>query len=151
MIVSRAGLDDLEALVPLFAAYRVFYEQPRDGQKARAFLDDRLCNGESVIFLARVDGKGVGFTQLYPCFSSVRASRTWLLNDLYVNDSARRKGVAAALLDAARQHGISTGATSLTLQTGKDNAAAQALYEREGWIRQEDYYWYDLVLPERES
>ena len=117
-------------------------------QKARAFLDERLRNEESVIFIARVDGKAVGFTQLYPCFSSVRASRTWLLNDLYVDGSARRKGVAAALLDAARQHGITTGATSLTLQTGKDNTAAQALYEREGWIRQDDYYWYDLPLPQ---
>ena len=148
MIVSRAGLDDLEALVPLFAAYRVFYGQPDDTRKARAFLDARLRNGESVIFIARSDGHAVGFTQLYPCFSSVRASRTWLLNDLYVEESARRQGVAAALLDAARQHSISTGATSLTLQTGRSNTAAQALYEREGWIRQEDYYWYDLPLPE---
>ncbi len=144
MIVSRAGLDDLDELVPLFAAYRVFYKQPDDAHKARAFLHDRLHNDESVVFMARVDGKAVGFTLLYPCFSSVRASRTWLLNDLYVDAGARRKGVAAALLDAARQHGLSTGATSLTLQTGKDNTAAQALYEREGWIRQDDYYWYDL-------
>lgn len=151
MIVSRAGLSDLEALVPLFAAYRVFYKQPDAPQTARAFLDDRLRNEESVIFVARLDGKTVGFTQLYPCFSSVRASRSWILNDLYVDDSARRKGVAAALLDAARQHGIATGATSLTLQTGKDNTAAQALYEREGWIRQDDYYWYDLPLQKAES
>lgn len=146
MIVSRAGLEDLDELVPLFVAYRVFYDQPDDPHKARVFLHDRLHNGESVIFMARVDGKAVGFTQLYPCFSSVRASRTWLLNDLYVDASARRKGVAAALLDAARQHGLSTGATSLTLQTGQDNTTAQALYEREGWIRQDDYYWYDLPL-----
>ena len=148
MIVARAGLGDLEALVPLFTAYRVFYGQPEDTRKARAFLDARLRNEESVIFLARVDGHAVGFTQLYPVFSSVGASRTWLLNDLYVDASARRQGVAAALLDAARQHGISTGATRLTLQTTKDNAAAQTLYEREGWIRQTDYYWYDLPLPE---
>ena len=148
MIISRAGLDDLEALVPLFAAYRIFYEQPRDVQKARAFLDERLRNEESVIFIARVDGKAVGFTQLYPCFSSVRASRTWLLNDLYVDGSARRKGVAAALLDAARQHGIKTGATRLTLQTGKDNTAAQALYQRGGGGRRDDYSWYDLPLPQ---
>lgn len=148
MIVSRAGLNDLEVLVPLFAAYRVFYGQPDDNPKAREFLDARIRNEESVIFLARVDDKAVGFTQLYPCFSSVRASRTWLLNDLYVDESARRKGVAAALLDAAREHGISTGATSLTLQTDRGNTAAQALYGREGWIRQDDYYWYDLPLPE---
>lgn len=151
MIVSRAGLGDLEALVPLFAAYRTFYGQPDDPQTARGFLDNRLRNEESVIFIARLDGRAVGFTQLYPIFSSVGASRTWLLNDLYVEEDARRRGVAAALLDAARQHGISTGATSLTLQTTKDNAPAQALYEREGWVRQQDFYWYDLPLPDSES
>jgi len=151
VIVSRAGLDDLDPLVPLFAAYRVFYGQPDDHRKAREFLDARIRNGESVIFLARVGGNTVGFTQLYPIFSSVGASRVWLLNDLYVEEDARRRGVATALLDAAREHGISTGATSLTLQTTKDNASAQALYECEGWIRQKDFYWYDLPLPERAS
>lgn len=148
MVISRAGLDDLEALVPLFAAYRVFYGQPGDTPTARAFLEERLRKEESVIFIARSDGKAAGFTQLYPCFSSVRARRTWLLNDLYVAEDARRRGIASGLLDAARQHGLATGADSLTLQTDRGNAAAQALYEREGWIRQTDYYWYDLPLPQ---
>lgn len=148
VIVSRAGLGDLEALVPLFAAYRVFYGQPDDTAAARAFLEERLRKAESVIFIARIDGKAAGFTQLYPCFSSVRAQRTWLLNDLYVAEGARRKGIASGLLDAARQHGLATGAGGLTLQTDRGNAAAQALYEREGWIRQTGYYWYDLPLAQ---
>jgi len=72
--------------------------------------------------------------------------RAWLLNDLYVAESARRHGVAGALLDAARRHGKATGAHELTLQTTVDNKAAQALYEREGWVRQDGFYWYGLEL-----
>ncbi|MGA7965953.1 MAG: GNAT family N-acetyltransferase [Gammaproteobacteria bacterium] len=146
MAVDRAGLTDLDALAPLFDAYRRFYGQPADLHGARIFLGNRLKNNESVIFLARLDNVPAGFTQLYPCFSSVRARRTWLLNDLYVAEAARKHGVAATLLDAARRHGEATGAHELTLQTTRDNTPAQALYEKNGWVRQDGFYWYGLEL-----
>lgn len=144
--VDRAGFPDLDCLAPMFDAYRRFYGQPADLHGARTFLGNRLENDESVIFLARLHGEPAGFTQLYPIFSSVRMRRAWLLNDLYVAESARKHGVARALLDAARRHGEATGAHELTLQTTRDNAPAQALYESEGWIRQQDFYWYDFEL-----
>src|SRR5215469_7546293 len=89
--IEPATLADLPALATLFDAYRVFYRQPSDPGKARDFLGERLERGESVIFLAH-DGGGaaLGFTQLYPCFSSVAARRLWVLNDLYVERWARR-------------------------------------------------------------
>jgi hypothetical protein len=34
----------------------------------------------------------------------------------------------------------------LTLTTEVTNASAQALYEREGWVRQEDFYTYNLAI-----
>ena len=115
--VARAGLADLDALVPLFDAYRCFYRHPSDPDGARAFLGERLQRAESVIFLARLDSEPAGFTQLYPLFSSVQMRRIWLLNDLYVAQSARQCGVAAALLDAARRYAMATGAGGLMLQT----------------------------------
>lgn len=71
--------------------------------------------------------------------------RIWLLNDLYVAQSARQCGVAAALLDAARRYAMATGAGGLMLQTEVTNVAAQAAYEHSGWIRQDGFYWYDLT------
>ena len=91
--IRRAGLDDLDQLAPLFDAYRQFYQQPGDLQRAGDFLRERLQRDESVILLASRDGAAVGFTQLYPIFSSVRTARTWLLNDLYVAQRTRRGGV----------------------------------------------------------
>ena len=91
--VQRATIADLDALVPLFDGYRVFYAQPSDPALARRFLDERLRRDESVILIARDDGDesgaALGFTQLYPMFSSVRAARTWILNDLFVAPAAR--------------------------------------------------------------
>lgn len=145
--ITRATLADLGSIAPLFDDYRVFYGKPSDPALARAFLQERLSNDESVIFLARdAEGSALGFTQLYPCFSSVSARRLWILNDLFISPDARRRGVARALLEQAREHGMETGVVRLTLQTAHDNAQAQALYESLGWVRQDGMYEYALEL-----
>ncbi|HXI20853.1 MAG TPA: GNAT family N-acetyltransferase, partial [Gemmatimonadales bacterium] len=102
MDIRRAEPPDLESLVPLFEGYRQFYGRAPDPPQARAFLADRLAAGDSVILLASDPGGALGFTQLYPLYSSVRCRRLWLLNDLYVAPAARGRGVARGLLLAAR-------------------------------------------------
>ena|SRR5712692_7779439 len=142
----RAGLDDLEALVPLFDGYRQFYRQPSDPDGARAFLAERIKRGESVIFLAIADGAVVGFTQLYPLFSSVSMKRLWLLNDLFVAPAGRRAGAGRALLDRAERWARETGAKGLTLSTELTNATAQRLYESAGWTKDDEFVHYHRFL-----
>jgi GNAT superfamily N-acetyltransferase len=144
--VIRADLSHVPVIAPLFDAYRQFYKQAPDLEGARAFVTDRIAKGESVIFLALGTGEFYGFTQLYPLFSSVRLGRAWLLNDLYVAPSARRKGVGEALLARARQFAEESGAGSLMLETAVDNVPAQQLYERMGWVRETEFYTYNLYL-----
>lgn len=133
MNVRRATVEDVDAVAPLFDLYRTFYEQPSDLALAHRFINERLQKGESVIFLAEVDGKAAGFTQLFPSFSSVGATRIWILNDLYVDAAARRQGVAQALLQAASEFARADGARRLELETDHGNDSAQALYRRLGW------------------
>ena len=138
----RAELDDLDALVPLFDGYRRFYAQTSDPDGARAFLSDRLKRGESVIFLAVADGAIVGFTQLYPSFSSVSMKRLWVLNDLFVAPEARTSGAGHALLDRAERWADETGAKGLTLSTQITNTTAQRLYEACGWTKDDEFLHY---------
>lgn len=142
--ITRATPDDLQVLVPLFDAYRVFYGRPSDPAMAQAFLRERFERDESVIFLARDGGGVIGFTQLYPCFSSVSARRIWVLNDLYVEARARRSGVARALMEAAHAHARDTGAARVTLCTARDNTPSQALYESLGYMRETKMLAYAL-------
>ncbi|OOG40732.1 GNAT family N-acetyltransferase [Rhodanobacter sp. C05] len=145
--IRQATILDLDMLAPLFDGYRQFYGQPADLARAHDFLAERFRHHESLILLARDEqGEGLGFTQLYPLFSSVRTVRTWLLNDLFVVSSARRQGVAAALLTAAADHARALGAASLALSTALDNAPAQALYESLGWQRDRQFCEYGLTL-----
>ena len=141
--IRLALLDDIDAIAPLFDAYRGFYGQPSDIERARQWLHDRLQRAESVVLLATRDDVPAGFTQLYPMFSSVRTARTWLLNDLYVDASARRSGVARALLDAAADFAREDGAAGISLETMRDNAPARALYRAAGW-HEDQSQWYSL-------
>ncbi|QDH70715.1 GNAT family N-acetyltransferase [Marilutibacter alkalisoli] len=146
LTIRRATLNDLDALAPLFAAYRCFYSQAPDLALARGFLQARLQRGESVVFLAGLDGAPAGFTQLYPMFSSVRAARVWVLNDLFVDSAARQHGVARALLRAAADFARADGAIRLELETTPDNLAAQTLYEDQGWQQYDGTLRYHLPL-----
>lgn len=141
--IRRATEADLDAIVPLFDAYRQFYRQPSDLQRARDWLRERMQRGESMLFVAERDAAVVGFTQLYRVFSSVRTARLWILNDLFVAPGARRVGVARALLDAAACACREDGAAGVMLETGRDNLAARALYRAAGW-HEEASQWYSL-------
>lgn len=145
--IRQASVHDLDALAPLFASYRTFYGQPYDVPRAHAFLAERFRHHESIVFVALdAAGGAVGFTQLYPSFSSVRAVRTYLLNDLFVAPAARRNGAAGRLLEAAAQFARANGAASLSLTTAIDNQAAQRLYESHGWRRDDGFFEYHLTL-----
>ncbi|HEY7339823.1 MAG TPA: GNAT family N-acetyltransferase [Ktedonobacterales bacterium] len=145
--VTRATVDDIDVVAPLFDAYRQFYHQPGDLDGARAFLAERLERGESVIFLALLDdGTPAGFTQLYPIFSSTTMQRAWLLNDLFVAPIARCAGVGRALLERAYTFARETNSKELMLQTAVDNVPAQRLYESLGWQRDNDFYVYMLAV-----
>ena len=144
--IRHANLDDLEMIVPLFDAYRQFYRKPADRDLARAFLRARMEAGQSTILLALDQDTVVGFTQLYPSFSSGAAASILILNDLFVVPSARRCGVATSLLRAAAEVARAAGAVRLTLSTEIVNEVARQLYEREGWTQQTDFCVYNLAL-----
>ncbi len=145
MKITKATLQDLTELNELFDAYRVFYEQKSDKKASKDFLKARIEQDESVIFISR-DAAGIatGFTQLYPIFSSTRMERLWLLNDLYVDKRYRGQGYSKALIEAAKELCIKTGAVGMTLETAKDNHVGNQLYPATGWTLDTDhnfYYW----------
>jgi GNAT superfamily N-acetyltransferase len=142
MKIRQANLADLNEVAVLFDGYRQFYKQAADMKLAHDFLKERIMNEESVIFVCEDNGKMVGFTQLYPSFSSVSARRTWILNDLFVLPEMRGKGYGESLLLFAQDFCKQQNHRGLALQTATDNPA-QKLYERMGWELDKylNYFW----------
>ena len=144
MKIIKASIKDLNLLAPLFDLYRQFYEQAGDLNSAKEFLTERISNNESVIYLAIDEEKntGMGFVQLYPAFSSVSMKRLWILNDLFVHEDHRKKGIAEALIEKSKELAKDTNAKGLILETHISNVSAQKLYDKTGFKRDEEYYRY---------
>lgn len=139
--IRRATINDLDSVADLFDQYRIFYKQTSDIPNAKEFLKERIEKDESAILVAFVNDEAVGFTQLYPIFSSVSMRRAWLLNDLFVKASARKTGVGNKLLDAAKDFGAETNAKWLILETSEDNFTAQSVYEGNGWQKSTSFFY----------
>lgn len=143
--ISKVTVSDLTELHVLVEKYRAFYKQP-ENDKTQSFLAERITNQEAVAFMARIAGQAVGFTLLYPTFSTVSLSNIWLLNDLFVLETARGNGVATELMDVAESAAKQAGATRVFLRTANDNLPAQSLYEGRNWVKDEVFRRYDLVF-----
>ncbi len=142
MKIEKVTLNHLTELAKLFDAYRVFYEQESNLEAATIFLKNRLSNNESVVYIALDEnGKGLGFTQLYPTFSSVSMQASYILNDLYVIPEMRGQGIGEALLNQAKTFANTNDLKGLALETAINNPA-QKLYEKLGWEKSSDFYHY---------
>jgi GNAT superfamily N-acetyltransferase len=146
LTIRQATPSDLDHLAPLFDGYRQFYRQPSDVEGAKRFLLDRLRCNQSIIFIAYQAGEGVGFTQLYPSFSSGAMAQILILNDLFVIPEARKRGVGSALLERGAEYARQIGALRLVLSTEANNLTAQSLYEKYGWKRDTAFWVYTLAL-----
>ena len=161
VVVRQAVLADLEPAAVLFDAYRRFQGRAADLPAARDFLRERFEHGQSVVFLAhgaahggggpqageapregRPEGEPLGFAQLYPSFSSVALARVFILNDLFVAEAGRRKGVASALLAAVEAHAWAHGACRVTLNVAHGNLEGQALYRARGWTQDAQFHMF---------
>jgi GNAT superfamily N-acetyltransferase len=145
--IAVAGEEDLDELLALMRAYCDFYEvAPGDEAllaMSRALIADR--EREGVQLVARdAQGAAVGFATVFWTWSTTRAARIGVMNDLYVAPEGRGTGAADALVRACADRCRERGAVSLTWQTAPDNARAQAVYDRLGARRSQ---WLDYDLP----
>ena len=148
-MIKRIKADEWALVVNLFDQYRMSYNKQSDIVLAERFIRERLDNNESVIYVAMDGDKPVGFTQLYPKYSSGRAVKNWILNDLYVDTDYREQGIGSKLIIKAAEFAGSDGAEFIQLETAVDNYIAQSLYNDVGFVKQppdEEFYLYKLSL-----
>ncbi len=146
--IAPLAAGELEELLPLIAAYQRFYEveQP-DDERNRDFFRRFLAPSEDGMLLrAREnDGPILGYTCLYWHFSSLAAAEAVLMNDLYVAEEARGRGVGRALIEASAAVARERDAHQLEWATAPDNRTAQRLYDRTDAERSE-WISYELKL-----
>ncbi len=144
MKIITATLDELPQIAILFDMYRVFYKKTSDIAGATAFLQDRLTQKDSQIFLLVAENEKdiIGFTQLYPLWSSTRMGKLWLLNDLFIHPAQRGHGFAHLLMERAKQLARETHAVGVMLETAKSNDIGNNLYPKAGFELDTAFNWY---------
>ena len=141
--IIKAGLKELEDLTALFNQYLVFYKKPSETEKAREFLNERISRNDAGIFLCVNDAEEtVGFTLLYPLFSSTRMRKLWLLNDLFVAPHHRGMGYSKLLIEKAKELCRQTNAAGLILETSKENMIGNKLYPDTGFELDTEHNFY---------
>jgi GNAT superfamily N-acetyltransferase len=131
--IISAGRENLDELVPLFNAYRLFFNPEADLGTSRTFLESRFRDGDVVIFLARVGDDPAGFIQLYPLWSSWHCRRIWFLSDLYVTEKYRNAGVGKMLVEGVKQFAYETGASSVMVELPHSEPHLTKFYDRLGF------------------
>jgi len=143
--IAPIAVEELEQLLPLIGAYQRFYEvEEIDEGRNRAFFRRFLAPSEDGLLLgARIDGRLVGYACLYWHFSSLEACESVLMNDLYVEETARGQGVGRALIEASVEIARERGVPFVEWSTAPDNHTAQRLYDSTGAERSE-WLTYEL-------
>jgi ribosomal protein S18 acetylase RimI-like enzyme len=135
LTIRTATTGDLDAIAPLFDAYREFFTKAPDLAVSRRFLAERLERGESAV-LAAFDGtSAAGFLQLYPLFSSWYAKRQWFLSDLYVDAAFRERGIGKRLVEAAIELASQTDSRAILVELPFSEPHLTRFYSQLGFDR----------------
>lgn len=149
MLIRELNERDIEMLLPLFDGYRKFYRKESDPEGAREFLNNRFVKKEAVVFGAFLEKQLVGFTLLYPLFSSVRMKPIYLLNDLFVAMEVRNQSIGKELLQHAQDYAKEKKYAGVMLETEKSNEIGNHLYPLMGFHLESGsnfYFWENINL-----
>jgi len=145
--IRDARTEDVDELLPLMRAYCDFYEAnpPDEGLREMATgLIEEPASGAMLI--ARDEGGGAfGFAAMAWKWSSLNGARIGFLDDLYVTEEARGRGIADALIEACAERCRKRGMPVMEWLTAHDNRRAQAVYDRLGGTS-EPFLEYELRL-----
>jgi GNAT superfamily N-acetyltransferase len=135
IVIRKATIQDLSSLYELMIQYIVdFYDQPAPKENELKELILHLIENPSsgLQFVAEHQGELLGFATLYFTFSTLKVKRQAILNDLFVIPNARGKKIGEKLFKVCLEYIRENGFASMTWETGKDNKAAQSLYNKMG-------------------
>ena len=131
--IRAPSTEDVEGLAALFSEMQRHYQRPVPDETAveaaRLACRPPVATFDPRVLVAVKDGRIVGSVVLNVTFPAYELTRALYIRDLYVSASARRTGVARALVNAAAQLTYSAGYSALDWTTEATNDAAHKMYE----------------------
>ncbi len=130
MQIEKATPADLATVSALLGEIEAYYggkDTPGDPEQIRAALFGEHPVASVLLARAGTDVLGLAsYTYLWP---AVGASTSLYLKELYVLQTARRRGVALALMNALKTIATEAGCSRIEWTADTDNPSALAFYE----------------------
>jgi GNAT superfamily N-acetyltransferase len=131
ILIRPVGEDEREAWNPLWAGYLAFYKTALAGDVSDLAWT-RFHDPDEPMFAlgGYVDGALSGFAQYLFHRSTWAHQRYCYLEDLFVAEAARGRGLGRALIEAVYQRAEAANASRVYWLTHSTNTQARALYDR---------------------
>jgi len=134
VLVRGATVKDLDAMVRLLGVlFSIESDFRPDPSRQRRGLAMLLGDPRSAVLVAEVQGTVVGMATVQLLVSTAEGDLSGLVEDVVVDESARRARIGTLLVEACEQWARARNATRLQLLADRDNAPALAFYARRGW------------------
>jgi GNAT superfamily N-acetyltransferase len=134
--VWRAEPGEAAVVARLIAEFGEWWGQnvlPAD--EIQASVERIMAGGDGEYLLGAAEGAdATGVCQLRFRWSVWKSAEDCWLEDLYVQESARRSGLGRSLVEAAVERARARGCKRIELDVNEDNAPALALYEACGFL-----------------
>lgn len=153
--LRRAERTDADAVIGLIIALAEFENLPPPDEAAQARLIEHGFGNvpKFEVMLAEVEGAPgpVGYALLLQTYSTFLAQPSLYLEDVFVLTEYRKQGIGTALLRFCAQTALERGCGRLEWTCLDWNTNAQALYERMGARRMNEWLLYRMTRPALET
>jgi GNAT superfamily N-acetyltransferase len=139
-VFTPANDSDADELVELMREFYAYEHIAFDERAARGALRQILGDGKfGVVHLIRLGAETAGYVVLTFGFSLEFHGRDAFLDELYLRENFRGRGIGRASIEFAAEVCRTEGIAALHLEAERANTRAQTLYRREGF-RDHDRY-----------
>jgi GNAT superfamily N-acetyltransferase len=145
IIIRRARLYDLHRLTEMLKQLFAIEKDLKTGvEKYEAGLTELICGDTGAVFVAEIDGKTAGMATAQAVISTSAGGLSLLVEDVFVLEGYRKKGVGKGLLEVIKMWGAKKGALRMQLVADRKNRGAVEFYKKLGWNETEmkGMYYY---------
>jgi GNAT superfamily N-acetyltransferase len=136
-----AELTDLPQLLEFTQGYYTFEGIDYVEEVSTKALCQLICSEHfGRIWLILLEGRPVGYTALTFGFSLEVGGRDAFIDELFLIEAARGKGIGTRVMDFMKAEAYALGIKALHLEVGRDNGRAQRLYKTVGFQGRQNFF-----------
>ncbi len=148
ILIQRAGVEDIQAMLPLVQEYWNFEDisgfkpEKISTQLYRLFSESQLGSG----WIAYDNGHEVGYLLAVYVFSLEHLGITAEIDEFFILPSYRSRGIGEKILRVAESEFRNNGCTNVSLQISKLNSSAREFYIHQQFKYRAGYELLDKTL-----